>query len=426
MFYLEFTRCREVNLSVPYLVLLLLIIVTCSTAQAGGLYIREFGQPAQGTSGEQVLAEDASTAFANPSGLFFLDSDSEWMVTGVVVSTKAEFDPDDGTTIPGNDGGDGGDELYGGALFHTRRLSEDWGFAFSINSIAGAGVEYNDAFVGRYQGIKAELLTILFTPSVAYKVNDNLSFSFGVPLMYGSLDLDVAIPPLIGPPTAARDGIAKVKDGEDFSATIQATMLWQVTESTRIGLGYLGENELEFDSDLRITLPGAGGGTTLNNISADIEIPFAQTVSLSAATEVNDQLTLTARVGWEDWSTLDSIPLSTNQGGVAIPLNWDDVWSVGVGMRWKSQGPWTYYGGIAYDSDPTSADDRIVILPVDEQWRFSGGTTYEINESRKIGATITYIDFGDAPINSTTGVGNLSGDYKTNRGIIFGVNYSWK
>ena len=70
------------------------LILISSLADAGGLYVREFGQPNQAASGAggNVLAEDASTAFQNPSGLFNLEKDSNWMVTGVVVDSKVEFE----------------------------------------------------------------------------------------------------------------------------------------------------------------------------------------------------------------------------------------------------------------------------------------------------------------------------------------------
>ena len=145
----------------------MLLMLISSSAWAGGLYIREFGQPTQGMSGGQVLAEDASLAFQNPSGLFKLDSDSAWMVTGMVVDSKVEFDKDSATTIPGNNGGDAGGTMLGGSVFHTRRLSEDWGLTFSLNSFSGSALDYGNGFVGRYQGDEVELLTVAFTPSIA-------------------------------------------------------------------------------------------------------------------------------------------------------------------------------------------------------------------------------------------------------------------
>ncbi len=129
----------------------------------------------------------------------------------MVVDSKVEFDWDSSTTIPGNDGGDAGGTLLGASVFHPRRLSEDWGLTFSLNSFSGRALDYSDGFVGRYQGDEVELLTVALTPSIAYKVNDELSISLGVPLLYGQLDLEAAIPPLLGAATPNRDGRAKSK-----------------------------------------------------------------------------------------------------------------------------------------------------------------------------------------------------------------------
>lgn len=403
------------------------LVFMTSSASGGGLYIREFGHPGQGTSSTgAALAEDASLAFQNPAGLFELESDTEWMANMMLIFTKNEFKPEAGTTILGSDGGDAGGVLPGLATFHTRKFSDKLGMTLSMNSFSGSALDYDNDFVGRYLGHEVSLLTLNAMPSLVYKVNEKLSVSVGIPLMYGKLDLQAAIPPLIGAPIPARDGLVEVEDGSDFSATISASLFWKVTDKFQLSLAYLGENELTFDGDATITLPGVGGGTTLGNISTDIEIVFPQALALSTALDISDQLTLTTRVGWEEWSVLDSIPVSTNAAGAAIPMNWDDVWSAGVGMRWKPQGPWTYYTGVNYDSDPTKAIDRISILPVDEQWRFSGGFTYTRPNGNKVGAVITYANLGDARIDNTSGTGRFVGEFDTNHAFFLGLNYNWK
>ena len=85
---------------------------------AGGLYIFEYGHPLQGASnaGEGSIAQDASTAALNPAGIMMLD-ESEWMVTGVGIYSKIEFEQEAGTTVSGNDGGDAGSFAPGASLF---------------------------------------------------------------------------------------------------------------------------------------------------------------------------------------------------------------------------------------------------------------------------------------------------------------------
>lgn len=68
-----------------HIVTMSMALAVSAQAFGGGLYITEFGQPNMGTSGAgwSVLAEDASTAVGNPAGMFWLEKDSEWMVTAL-------------------------------------------------------------------------------------------------------------------------------------------------------------------------------------------------------------------------------------------------------------------------------------------------------------------------------------------------------
>lgn len=405
-----------------------LTALSCVAASAGGLYVREFGNPSQGTSGAGagVLAEDASTALSNPAGIFELEADTEWMVSGIGVFGSAKFEPEAGTTVPGNDGGDAAGFIPGAAAFFTHKLSDDWGFSTSLASLSGTALDYGSGFVGRYEGYKVELLTITATPSISYRVNEQLSVSGGAAIGYGNLDMDAAIPRLIGPVSPASDGRLSVNDADDWSATFTASLLWKPTDRLRVGVVYLGENTFDFDGDSRVTLPGIGSGVSRGNIATSIELVFPQVVRLSTSYDVDDELTVLGSFDWEDWSQLDTIPVTTNAAGAAIPTNWEDTWSLGGGVRYRPTGKWTYYGGVSFDSSPVSAADRIAILPVDRQWRFSAGATYEIDKTHSVGGVLTYLDAGDARLDRTSSSGRVVGNFDTYRIIFLGLNYQWR
>ena len=404
-----------------------LACMTSAPAFGGGLYITEFGQPGMGMSGAgwNVLAEDASTGAGNPAGIFWLENDSEWMVTGMYVTPSMKFRAEEGTTVPGNNGGDAGVSAIGGSLFHTRKLSDKWALGFGVNSISAASIDYDEGFVGRYWAERVELLTITATASVAYKVNDSFAVSVGVPMMFGSLDLDVAIPPLLGSPTPDRDGLAKISDGTDFSATFSLGLYWQSDEKTRWAVTYLDENKLDFGGDLEITLPGAGGGTTISDVNVNLEMPFARALVVSAAREISDRTTLLATVGWEDWSTLDKLLISTDRVGGQLSYDWEDTWKFALGLRRRGNGPWTYYTGVAYDTSPTSADKRTADLPIDRQWRLSFGASYTLESGKTLNGSLTYADFGKARIDNSNGGGVVVGEYSTNRIIFAGFSVNW-
>ena len=233
------------------------------------------------------------------------------------------------------------------------------------------------------------------------------------------------MPPLLGPPVPARDGLASIEDGDDYDLAPTLTALWQINDQWRLGVGWLGERTLDFNSDLSISLPGPGGGTGPENVAADVEVVFPQVVGVSAGWYLNEQFLLTARVGWEEWSQLDSVPISTSATGAAIPTEWDDVWSFAVGMRYDPAGPWRWYSGVAYDTDPAEDRYRVPVLPVDEQLRLSGGLTYDLDSGSALGLSISWIELGDAGIENESDAGVFSGSYDENRLIVVGLNYAF-
>ncbi len=417
----------------------LLMFVYASPAWPGGLYISEFGDPSQGASGAGagVLAQDASTAFHNPAGIMLLEpGKNHWMITGMYVDPSMEFAKEAGTTVrpngsqPGGDGGDAGVSTFGGAFFWARPINEKFGLGFSVNSIAAAALEYKsdntvssaNNFVGRYWATETELLTINLTPSLAWRLNDEWSLGVAVPIQIGTLDLNVAIPTPPGT-LPATDGNATISDGTDTSATIALSVLWEASDRVRIGAAYQGENKLDFTSDLAAT--GPGGGAIPVPSAADVTIPFVQTTRLWGSTDVSDQVTLLASLGWENWGAFDNLLIQTGAVTAALPRNWKDTWKVALGLRWHPAGAWTHYAGIAYDTSPVDETDRTADMSMDEQLRLSLGTNYLMSNGVSVGGVLTYADYGDARINNGGSWGTVVGSYTTNRILFLGLNVGW-
>ncbi len=415
-----------------------LLALQMTAVHAGGLYVTEFGHPGMGASGAGAgaLAEDASTALTNPAGIMSLD-ESQWMVTAVGIFINAEFEQQAGTTVgangnptpgSGSNGGDAGGATAGASAFYANPISEKWGFGVSLASYSGAILEYEQPqdFVGRYWAQEVELLTIAIAPTVAWRVSENFSLAVGIPIVFGRLDMDVGIP---APMAAGSDGVATIKDGDDIAVTGSISALWEINDRTRLGVVYLGENELNFDSDLQISLPG---GVMSDDIAADVEMTYAQTLRLSGSRDINDKTTLLASVAWEDWSAMDDLIISTSAGAGVLPRSWDDTMHYAFGARVRAGDKWTWYTGVAYDTDPTRAQDRTADMPVDRQIRLSAGATWVKSQKTTLGGAITYIDFGEAAIDNG-GTRPISGEpwqvvgeYGTNEALFVAFNVGWK
>ena len=209
-------------------------------------------------------------------------------------------------------------------------------------------------------------------------------------------------------------------------------MLWQASDRFRVGLTYWSETELEFDSDLDISLP-PGEGIEVRGIDADLEIPLAQNVRLGLTYDLGDKLTLLGTIAWEDWSTFDNVLIATPAGEASLPRNWEDTWKYAFGVRLDASGPWTWYTGVAYDTDPTSGGSRTADMPIDRQVRIAGGGFRDREGGHgRLGWTFTYADLGDATIKNggnrpvSGAPWRLSGDYDSNRLIALSFNASFK
>ena len=390
-------------------------LCACGSAAAGGLYISEFGTPIQGaaSAGANAVAEDASVGFHNPAGIVFLeDEGGHWLASVGGLNATAEFKSEPGTVIPGNDGGDAGSFAPVASLFYSRKVSDKWGWSASLLSVSAAILDYDEDWVGRYWAEEVTLFTINVTPAVSYRINNRWSIGLSAPIMFGSLEMGLAVP--IGPPEAPMGEGSVNIEGDDIGVTWSVSTFFDVSPRTSLGLIYVAENEVSLESDVTFDPVGL-------EFNADVNFPFVQMVRFSFAHDITENVTLLGTLAWEDWSAFDELLISATMGEMAIPRNWDDTYRYALGIRWRTGDSWTWHAGAAYDTSPTTASDRTPDMPIDRQIRVGFGGQYERPSGRKIGAVFEYVDMGDGRIENDI----LVGEYETNRLVTLSVNYTW-
>jgi long-chain fatty acid transport protein len=390
-----------------------------SSAGAGGLYLNEFATPSMGVAGagQEAYANDASTNFAfhNPAGMTRLKGNSISVGAGILVG-QTKFDTDSDTPFFGGDGGNqaGFAPLLGshGVL----SITDDLKLGMSVFSVSGAALDPNDSWAGRYSVQEISLLTLTANPSIAYRVNDWLSFGAGVTVMYADIEYDLAAPPINAPTGGA--GEVKV-DGNDFAFGYNFGALFEVSPQTRIGITYISKVEPKFSGDLEIK---TGGGDDFS-FSSDLEFTFPQLVRVGAYHELNDQWALLGTIGWEDWSNFDELLVSTEKGSAAIPTEWRDTYHFSGGVHYRPTEDWLLQAGITYDTSPVSSGDRSAYLPMDRQIRVAIGAQYQWSERVRVGGAFEYIDLGEAKIDNPA---ILTGKYDKNRIFMVAVNLGYQ
>jgi long-chain fatty acid transport protein len=222
--------------------------------------------------------------------------------------------------------------------------------------------------------------------------------------------MDVAIPSPPGTP----DGRATI-DGDDTVVSFNLSTLIEFSETSRLGIYYQHEFDVDYSGGGEIQPAGIAVGIETNLV-------LASKARASFTQEMSDDLTVHLTVGWDDWSAMEEINLSTRTGGATLPRNWDDTYHVAWGFDYRFNPKWQMRGGVAYDTNPVDKEDRTADMPIDRQVRYALGAGYNPNDKLSIGAELVYADYGSGKIDAM----GYGGEYDSNDLIFFSVNASWK
>jgi len=430
---------------VPALVIVAFMLFTSTTALAAGICITEKSVKGLGNAfaGAAAVAEDASTIYFNPAGLTRL-SGSQVQAGAHVIMTSFKFDNEGSTTVlttqmTGGDGGDGGDTHFVPNFFYSQDISDRLKVGIGIVSPFGLGTEYNDNWVGRYHTIKSELLTVDINPTIAYKINSELSIGFGFSAQYIDAELtnNIDFGTMIGPAfSQGVDGYVKL-EGDDWGYGFNLGVLFEPTEKTRIGLAYRSRIRYELEGDADFTTPAAAAGLAgflgLVNTDVDADIDMPDSASLSVYHQLNDKWAIMADITWTNWSVLDELRIKFDSGAAdsVTTFNWQDTLRYSIGATFTPNSQWTFRTGISFDETPVpNAQRRTPRVPDEDRIWLALGTSYQFNDRLGFDVGYTYIFADEAEIDKTaTGEdqlrGALKGEFEGSSNII-SAQFNWK
>ena len=399
-------------------------ILSAGNASAGGLWLNEFGDFAGGRAGAGAAAgtDEAITLAYNPASILRLEG-SHLFISAAALIGDMKFDTSYSNPRNGdNNGGNAGQVAPLASIAYVNDLgSEKWSAGVALGGLSGAGMEYDDDWVGRYEATKVELVLMALAPTVAYQATEKLSLGVSVQAVYADLELDLAVPRL-DPNLQDGDGTL---DGDDVQPAFTVGALYELSDTTRFGLFYQSEVSIKFDGNLKVNVPAdnlAGAIVGTREVSTDTEMDFAQYARFSVHQQMDEHWSVELTVGWDDWSAMDNVLVSTENGAAGIPTEWKDTYHYAWGVQYKLDESWDLTGGVAYDSNPVDSEDRNAQLPVDRQIRYAGGARYKLNDSVVVGGYLMYMDMGKARITGT----NFGGDYKSNDIVQLALNATWR
>ncbi|HEY7985593.1 MAG TPA: outer membrane protein transport protein [Methylophilaceae bacterium] len=397
-----------------------LIAVLCSgaslTASAAGFALIEQSASGMGNAfaGGSAAAEDASTIFFNPAGMTYLPDD-QLVISGHAIRPSADFSNNGshsafGTPTTGGNGGDAGDWSIVPNIFYSKALSPDLRIGLGISAPFGLKTDYESGWIGRYQALKSELNTININPSIAFKATDRLSLGFGVSAMRADADLTnaVDIGTLTGVPALRQnfDGLAELQ-GNDWGFGWNAGAIFQLNDTTRLGLAYRSQVHQRLEGNVNFTLqpgtPGALAAAFPNGaISAKLTLP--DSLSASMFHQLNDQWDVMADVTWTDWSTFKNLTALRGTGAVlsSTPENWKNTTRISAGASYRYSEVLKLRAGIAYDESPVPDAFRTPRIPDNDRTWLSVGASYKVAPSSSLDIAYSHIFVKSTSINKTT------------------------
>jgi long-chain fatty acid transport protein len=316
------------------------VLVCCAAplALADGVHLNGVAPRSIGRGGTNLgFADNGGIIFDNPAAMVNINSEGLFEVgIGMLVTDMTYADPDNGSNR--------NVMVNGLPEFAMIRRTDDGDWAFGLGVFTPAGFSESHVLQGQApfpgdQLYKSFAMLTKVLPSVAYKVNDQLSIggSFGVAINHVELEGPYTLQnagPLTGLPT--------IMDLQATGATpiFSLGLQYQLFESTTLGVTYQSESRFKLDGNTRADIPLIGQ----RPFDTDVDITWPRTLGIGVRHQLDPCQVLSADVIWFDWSsafdtfgvtlTEETLPGSP-QIREQVPLNWSDTVAVRLGYERK-------------------------------------------------------------------------------------------
>lgn len=422
-------------------------------AQASGFALIEQNASGIGNAfaGQAASAQDASTIFFNPAGMTLLPG-RQVVFAGHAIRPSAEFTNSSSAAPPflplGDNGGDAGDWAFVPNAYLSWQLTPKWFVGVGMNAPFGLKTEYTPTWVGRLHAVESDLKTININPSIAYKVNDQVSLGAGISYQRAEATLSNnvnyagAVAQVLGPGAGAAiaaagqgEGLAKI-EGDDDAFGYNLGAMFNVNPNTRIGVAYRSSISYTISGSVNFGNRPAALAAALPDgaVQADIKMPASASVSVFH--KLNPKWDLLADISWTEWSSVTALNIVRSNGALltTTPLNWSDTWRLSVGANYHVNSAWTLRMGLAYDESPVPDADRTPRIPDNDRTWLAFGGQYRLSKQGAIDFGYAYLHVKDPSVNlcgpataatlGCRGKNNLVGTYD-NSVHIFSAQYRY-
>ncbi|NOX76873.1 MAG: hypothetical protein GXP17_09755 [Gammaproteobacteria bacterium] len=245
-------------------------------------------------------------------------------------------------------------------------------YGLAITAPFGLRTEYSPTWVGRYQVIEAGLTVIDINPSIAYRINGNLSIGAGLSAQHIETKLSEAIY------TGGADGLAEIQ-GSNWGYGYNMGLMYAFDGGAKVSFSFRSSIQHKLDGTLKTSALTGDLSTNNGTVSAKTSIDLPETISINTAIPITPNLLLLATAAQTRWSRFENIriTLGGNLPDKVITANWQDTWRFSLGSQLKLNQRWILRAGFLWDQSPVSnKSNPLPHIPDSDRFSIHVGASY--------------------------------------------------
>jgi len=326
-------------------VLLFCFLLFPAGLRSGGWNNTLMGIRALGIGAAYVgLADDPSAVFYNPAGLIFQENKLSFSINGFYVMPVHEFSADgvaarseESSSIP--------------QVFIAYKASERLTFGLGVYSpYATGGVNWREEDLGT--PLDSYLGILSLTPSLSYRINENLSIGFNINIYHSILDIDT------------KTGFGQPLETEESGHAVSAGfgLMYSPNHKLRIGLTVRGPATMKITGTTSLTQAVPGIGTVHINRDSETDFELPWDLEFGFSYRFSERLVISASAQYTMWSVLDSVHKSIKDfpmvGDMDIreELNFENILILRAGAEYMISGGLFLRGGLGVDRAAQPSD----------------------------------------------------------------------
>lgn len=390
-----------------------------SNAFAGGFQLNEHGAKGMAQAGAfAARATDGSAIFWNPAGLGFQNTASAYAGVTLIMPKVSFYGPTQNNS--------GAENKMNTQLFNPINgyvvypIADGLTAGFGVNNPYGLGTEWPETWVGRFITVKVDLKTFFFTPTLSYRILDNLSIGAGFNYVTGAVTLSRKVPVAsVATPTEPMVNLDLSGTGMGFNVGV----LYKPTTDLSVGLSYRSSVKIDAEGTADFTPNYAALNFPVGDAAASLELPATGFAAI--AYKVTDVLTLEADYQYIGWSSYDQLKVDfkKNNTSSTSPKNYEDTYIIRLGGEYDL-GCWKLRGGVYYDHSPVKTEYLEPLLPDANRVGYNIGFGYQLSQHLNVDVAYLFIKFSERKAENTIHENNFDGTYKSMVNLL-GVNFEY-